>query len=103
MFNVAYHSEGDEMYINPYKPSVLFVGHRQTVKNQIRRRIKRRLIRFSTVYKQKFLLLNLNKNDKIPPNNHKVENGHVQLIMMGKYIRQNGLTCNRTLGPSPTL
>ena len=25
--------------INPYKPSVLFVGHRQTVHNQIRRRM----------------------------------------------------------------
>ena len=39
---------------NPYKPSVLFVGHQQTVQNQIRRRKTRRLIRFSTVYLQKF-------------------------------------------------
>ena len=36
-------------YINPLKPSVLFVGHRQTLQNQIRRRKTRRLIRFSTV------------------------------------------------------
>ena len=42
--------------INPYKPSVLFVGHRQTVQNQIRRRKTRLLIKFSTVCLQKFLL-----------------------------------------------
>ena len=34
----------------------LFVGHGQTVQNQIRRRKTRRLIRFSTVCLQKFLL-----------------------------------------------
>ena len=43
-------------YIYPYKPSVLFVGHRQTVQNQIRCRKIRHLIMFSTVCKQKFLL-----------------------------------------------
>ena len=32
-------------FFNPYKPSVLFVGHRQTVQNQIRCRKTRRLIR----------------------------------------------------------
>ena len=42
--------------VNPYKPGVLFVGQWQTVQNQIRRRKARRLIRFSTVCKQKFLL-----------------------------------------------
>ena len=36
--------------INPYKPSVLIVGHRQTVQNQIRRRM------FSTVCLPKLLL-----------------------------------------------
>ena len=44
------------MKVNPYKPSILFVGHRQTVQNQIGRRKTRCLIRFSTVSKQKFLL-----------------------------------------------
>ena len=34
---------------NPYKPSVLYVGHRQTVQNQNRRHRTRRLIRFSTI------------------------------------------------------
>ena len=43
-------------YINPYKPGVFFVGHWQTVQNQLRRSKMRCLIRFSTVYKQKFLL-----------------------------------------------
>ena len=38
------------------KPSVLYVGHRQSVQNQIRRRKTRRLITFSTVCLQKFLL-----------------------------------------------
>ena len=42
--------------INPYKPGVLFVGHMQTVQNQIRRRKTRHLIRFSTVGLQKCLL-----------------------------------------------
>ena len=42
--------------VNPYKPSVLFVGHQQTVQNQITRRKIRRLIRFSTVCLQKDLL-----------------------------------------------
>ena len=35
--------------INPYKPSVLFVGHRQTMQNQNRRRRTRHLIKFSTI------------------------------------------------------
>ena len=39
-----------------FKPSVLFVGHRQTVQTQIRRRILRRLIRVSTVCSQNVLL-----------------------------------------------
>ena len=41
---------------NPYKPSVLFMGHRETEKTQIRRRRTRRLIRVSTVYLQNILL-----------------------------------------------
>ena len=42
--------------INPYKPGDLFVGHRQTVQNQIRCNT-RYLIRFSTVCLQKCLLI----------------------------------------------
>ena len=34
---------------NPYEPSVPFLGHRQTVQTQIRRRGTRRLIRVFTV------------------------------------------------------
>ena len=34
---------------NPYKPSVLFMGRRQTVQTLIRRHVLRRLIRVSTV------------------------------------------------------
>ena len=47
--------------LNSNKPCVLFVGHRQTVKIQIRRRKTRRLIRVFTVCLQN-VLLNLNKN-----------------------------------------
>ena len=42
--------------LNPFKPRALFVGHRQTVQNQIRRGNTRRLIRFSTVCLQNVLL-----------------------------------------------
>ena len=35
--------------IYPFKPSGLFVGHRQTVQTRIRRRKSRRLIKVSTV------------------------------------------------------
>ena len=41
---------------NPHKPSVLFVGHRQTAQTQIRHRRMQRLIRFSTVCLQNVLL-----------------------------------------------
>ena len=37
-----------QKHLNPYKPCLLFVGHRQKVKIQIRLRRKRRLVRFST-------------------------------------------------------
>ena len=43
--------------LNPVKPGVLFMGHRQTVHNQIRRRRGRRLIWFSTVCLQNVLLV----------------------------------------------
>ena len=42
--------------IDPYNPSVLFMGHRQTVQIQIRHRIMRCLIRNFNVCLQKLLL-----------------------------------------------
>ena len=42
--------------INQFKPSVLFVGHVQTVESQTRRRTMRRLIRVSTACLQNVLL-----------------------------------------------
>ena len=42
--------------INPYKPNLLFVGHRQIVQTQIRRRSTRHLIRVSGVYLQNVIL-----------------------------------------------
>ena len=41
--------------LNPYKPGVLFLGHKQTVQTQIRRRRTWRLIRVYTVRSQEFL------------------------------------------------
>ena len=42
--------------LNPYMPSVPFVGHRQIVQTQIRRHKMRRLIRVSTICLHNFLL-----------------------------------------------
>ena len=50
-------------FFNPYMPSVLFVGHRQTVYTEIRCHKMRGLTRVSTVCLHNFLL-NLNKNEK---------------------------------------
>ena len=55
IFEERVYIEGFNQFFNQYKPSILFVGHRQTVKKQIRRRKMRRLIRFSTDCLQKFL------------------------------------------------
>ena len=41
--------------INPYKPSILFVGQRQTMQTQIRRYRMLRLIRVSTLCHQNVL------------------------------------------------
>ena len=55
--------KGVIIYYSPYMPSVLFVGHRQTVQTHIGRHRMRRLIRVSTVCWHNFLL-KLEKNDK---------------------------------------
>ena len=44
-----------QAWLTHYKPGILFVGHRQTVLTQIRRRKLRRLIRVSTDCLQKRL------------------------------------------------
>ena len=43
-------------FISPYKPRILFVGRRQIMQTQTRRRRTRRLIRVSTVFLQNVLL-----------------------------------------------
>ena len=43
------------LLFNPYKPSVPFLGHGQTVQTQIRRRRTQRLIRVFTVCSQEFI------------------------------------------------
>ena len=47
---------GVQVFLNPYKPGVLSMEHRQIVKTQIRRRRTRRLIRLCTVCSQNVLL-----------------------------------------------
>ena len=56
------------MYINPYKPRVLFVGHRQNSAKPD----QTRLIRISTVCLQK-ILLNFELNEKYHPATLKTE------------------------------
>ena len=60
------------MVINPYKPNVLFVGHRETVQIQIRRHRTHRLIRVSTVCAQNVVLKFQTKRN-IPPTILKTE------------------------------
>ena len=60
------------------------MGHRQTVQTW-------RLLRFSTVCLRKFLLKYEIKRKKIPPNNPKIGNSLVQLIMMGNTFGINGI------------
>ena len=63
---------------NPFKPSV-FMGHQQLVKNQIRRRRTRRLIRFYIDCFQ-MALLTFECHWRLLPNNPLIRNGFVQLI-----------------------
>ena len=72
------------MVVNPKRPNVLLVGHRQTVHTQIRRHKKRRLIRVSTVCLHNALLRFEYKKENFNPLN---ENGLVQLIGVGNSIR----------------
>ena len=51
--------------VNPYKPSVPFLGHRQTVQTQIRCRRTRHLIRVYTVCLQEILLKMKSKYKKM--------------------------------------
>ena len=65
------------LFLNPFKPSVLFMGHRQT------QTMHQCLIRTFTVCSQNFLL-KFEKKWKIPPNIPKIGNGLVLLIKVGK-------------------
>ena len=47
--NICLYGELSKIILNPYKPSVPFLAHRQTVQTQIRRRKMQRLIRVLTV------------------------------------------------------
>ena len=47
--HICFSINGVKNSVNPYKPSVPFVGLRQTVQTQIRRRTMRRLVRISTI------------------------------------------------------
>ena len=62
-----------DLKFNPYKLRILFVGHRQTVQSQTRRRKTRRLIRLSTIWLQTFLLKFEKKNEKYQPTTIKTE------------------------------
>ena len=72
--------------INPYKHTVSFLGHRQTVKTQIRRHRTRRLVRVFTVCLQKFIK-KYDKNETKYTRNPLNENMD-QLIRMEKSTMQ---------------
>ena len=76
--------------VNQFKPSVLFMGHRQTVHEQIRHRIMRCLVWIFTVCLQD-VLLKIGQKWRIPPITHKVGNGHIILIRVAKSFGINGL------------
>ena len=71
---------------NPYKTSVLFVGHRQIVQAEIRRHRLQCLIRLSTVCLQD-VLLKFEYEWKSTPNNPEDENGLDHLIKVGNFIQ----------------
>ena len=77
----------NDITLNPYKPSVLFVGHSQTVQN--RRHKTWRLIRFFTVCYQN---VKLKKNTSQQPLSRKwtgpIDNsGKIHSAYMGYYIQ----------------
>ena len=71
--------------INPYKLSLLFVGHRQTVQTKISCRIKLRLIKVFTVC-LKNILCTFELIRKITPSTPKIWNRLDLSIWMGKFI-----------------
>ena len=75
----------DKPRIYLYKHSVHFVGYRQTVQTQVRRRRMRCLIRVSTVWLQN-ALLDLNINEKFRSTNLSNNNVLVKLILVVKFI-----------------
>ena len=81
-------------WLNPYKPSVLFVGQRQTMQAQIRHRRTRRVIRKSHVCVQN-VLLKVSKGAKIRNRYNQVPHlttkhaVYCNLFIMGNYL--NGL------------
>ena len=84
MTRLSYLCNKYQNLINPYKPSDLFMGHRQTVQIQTRHCIMWCLIRNFTVCLQ-YLLLKFGK--KTPLNTPKIGNGLLQLIVVGKSIQ----------------
>ena len=70
--------------INTCKPSILFMGHRQTVQTQIRRHIMWCLIRIFTICLQNEI--KICKKGKLPSNTPKIGNGIALLIWVSKSI-----------------
>ena len=79
------------MLLNPYKPSIHFIGHQQTVQNQIRCHRMQPLIRISTIslqhvlskfeYKRKLEDLKVLRRSPDLLNIVKIGQGQLQLIM----------------------
>ena len=71
---------------NPYTPSIIFVGQRQTVQTQIRRHRMQCLI-MSPQFAYRMLYQNLHKNKKKKTSNPYNRNGLVRLIIAVNSIR----------------
>ena len=83
--------------MNTIMPSLLFVGHRQTVQTKIRCHRMQHLIRVSTVCLH-IVLLKLIEIEIYYLTTIKFKNGFVQLIRVGNSIRLKWVTSDQ---PSP--
>ena len=72
--------------INPYKPCILLMGHRQTVKTQIRHCRMQCLIRIFSVCKYG-MFSKIWKKLKLPANTPKMRNGLILQKNVGKFIQ----------------
>ena len=85
---------GPVSQFNPFKPGVLFMGHKQTEQSQIRRRNTRRPIWDYSVCLHDFHR-KVKQKLKTTPNVPKSESGLIQMIGMGHSTRHKRVKSTR--------